>query len=134
MYFKKTEIKTNSNKIVVLQFVEAINSASADKMVELITEDHIFVDAGDGKYQGREVMKQGWMGYFSMFPDYMIDIVDLTENDSIIGIFGYASGTYKGLKNETKDNYFRIPAAWKAVVVDGKIKHWQVYCESRITD
>ncbi len=62
-----------------------------------------------------------------MFPDYMIDII---ENDSLIGILRYASGTFQGLKNDTNSNYYRISAAWKAIVRDGKIKHWQIYCES----
>jgi hypothetical protein len=124
----------SKEKETVLKFVEAINSANMDNIVDLLSEDHIFIDSGDGKYQGKDFMKQGWVGYFNMFPDYKIDIIDMTENDSIIGIFGYASGTYKGMKNEMNSNYFRVPASWKAIVKDGKIKHWQVYCESKIIE
>jgi len=121
-------------KETVLQYIEAINAAEIDKIVDLMSEDHIFIDSGDGKYQGKDLMKQGWIGYYTIFPDYRIDIIDITENDSIIGIFGYASGTYKGIKDATNSNFFRIPASWKAVVEDGKIKHWQVYCESKIPE
>jgi len=44
----------------------------------------------------------------------------------------YASGTYKGIHNESNNNYWRIPAAWKAIVTDNKIKQWQVYADNII--
>ncbi len=124
-------MKISAEKETVLRFIEAINTADIDKIVGLMSEDHVFIDSGGGKYQGKKNMKQGWIGYFNMFPDYKIEIIDITESDSIIGIFGYASGTYKELKDEINSNYFRIPASWKATVKDGKIKHWQVYCETK---
>lgn len=131
---ERNYMKKSTGKETVLKFVEAINTANIDKLEALMSDDHTFVDSGDGKYQGKEVMKKDWSGYFDMFPDYKIEIVDIIESDSIVGIFGYASGTYKGLKNETNSNYYRIPASWKTIVKDGKVKHWQVYCESRMAD
>lgn len=131
---ERNDMKKLTAKETVLKFVEAINNANIDKLENLMTDDHEFVDAGDSKYQGKENMKQGWLGYFNMFPDYKIEIVDIIESDTIVGIFGYASGTYKGLKNEMNSNYYRIPASWKAIVKDGKIKLWQVYCESKVID
>lgn len=124
-------MKKLTKKETVLKFVEAINNANITQLENLMSEDHIFVDSGNGKYHGKENMKQGWIGYFNMFPDYKIEIIDITENDSLIGIFGYASGTYKGLKDEMNSNYYRTPASWKVIVKDGKIKQWQVYCESK---
>ena len=124
-------MKKLTKKETVLKFVEAINNANIEQLENLMADDHIFVDSGDGKYQGKENMKQGWIGYFSMFPDYKIEIIDMTENDSLIGIFGYASGTCKGSKDEMNSNYYRTPASWKVIVKHGKIKHWQVYCESK---
>ena len=48
---------------------------------------------------------------------------------STIGLFGYVSATYKNLTNELNSNFWRIPASWKAIVENNKIKHWQVYCD-----
>ena len=45
-------------------------------------------------------------------------------------MFGYASGTYKNLHNEQNSNYWRIPAAWKAIMKDDKIKQWQVHVDN----
>jgi len=74
-------------------------------------------------------MKNGWIKYFEMFPDYLIEITDYTENETIIGLFGYADATFKNKKDELNSNYWRIPAAWKAIVKDQKIKYWQVFCD-----
>jgi hypothetical protein len=71
-------------------------------------------------------MKEGWQNYYQMFPDYSIQITDIVEDNSIIGLFGYASGSYMIIKNET--NFWKTTAAWKAIVENKKIMHWQVYC------
>jgi ketosteroid isomerase-like protein len=115
----------------VLKFINAINDADIIEMEKLMSDDHLFIDSGGGRYQGKDIMIQGWITFFTMFPDYKIEVIDITENDSIIGVFGYASGTYEGLKDETNSNFYRIPAAWKVILNEGKIKHWQVYCESK---
>lgn len=120
-------MEAGSEKKVVLQFIEALNNADIEEIANLMSEDHVFIDSGDGRYTGKETMKQGWIVYFNMFPDYKIEPIDITEKDSTIGVFGYASGSYKGNKNK----HFRIPASWKAVVENGKIKSWQVYCEMK---
>ena len=112
-----------------MKFIEAVNDADIIEMEKLMRDDHLFIDSGGGKYQGKDIMIQGWITHMTMFPDYKIEIIEIIENDGIIGIFGYASGTYKDLKDTMNSNYYRIPAAWK--VNEGKIKHWQVYCESK---
>jgi hypothetical protein len=33
------------------------------------------------------------------------------------------------LTNELNSNFWRIPASWKAIVENNKIKHWQVFCD-----
>ena len=57
-------------------------------------------------------------------------MIEIVEKDSLTSIFGYASGTYKDIN--IKSNYWRIPAAWRVVVADGKIKEWQVYADNII--
>ena len=79
----------------------------------------------------RENMKKGWIGYFSLFSDYKIEITDTLQNDSIIVLLGFASGTYR-INNNGNNNYWKIPAAWRAVVTDGKIKLWQVYADNSV--
>ena len=67
------------NSQVLLDFVDAINRADVDRMVELMTEDHLFVDSRDNMTTGKENMKQAWIGYFNLFPDYKIEITGMLE-------------------------------------------------------
>jgi ketosteroid isomerase-like protein len=119
----------DSKKELVIRFIKAINDHDIDEMVNLMSEDHVFIDAYGDKYTGKKVMKEGWKGYYSLFPDYGIEITEITENAMIIGLFGYANATYKNIKDASNSNFWRIPASWKAIVKNNKIKHWQVYCD-----
>ncbi len=117
------------NNAVVTDFVKAINDGDVNRIYELMTEDHAFIDAQDHVHKGREFMKNAWKEYFEMFPDYQIDITEIIGTDTLFALFGYVSGTYKNLKNKDNSNYWRIPGSWKAIVADKKIRHWQVYCD-----
>lgn len=117
------------NKVIITSFVKAINDHDVNEIVNLMSEDHIFIDALDQKSVGKKMMKEGWKGYFELFPDYQIEISDIIENDPVFGLFGYASGTYKNLTDQYNSNFWRIPASWKAIVEKNSIKHWQVYCD-----
>jgi hypothetical protein len=125
------KILTMKTKIV-LDFIDAINSGNVDNICSLMTIDHIFIDSQDNKTVGKDIMRQAWIGYFALFPDYKIEINEIFEKDTLICILGYAGGTYKNLINEHNSNYWRVPAAWKAVVKDDKIKLWQVYADNII--
>jgi ketosteroid isomerase-like protein len=115
-----------------LEFVDAINKADIDKICSLMTVDHVFIDSQDNRATGKENMKKAWAEYFKMFPDYKIEIENILENDSLVCLFGYASGTYRNLQNENNSNHWRIPAAWKAIVRNNQIKQWQVYADNII--
>jgi ketosteroid isomerase-like protein len=114
---------------ILLEFINAINEHDPDKIYELMTEDHVFIDSQSFEYKGRQTMKEGWKGYFEMFPDYKIDVKEILNNTNHWYMFGFASGTYLGKEPE---NFWRIPAAWKAVITGDKIKHWQVYADTKI--
>ena len=43
-------------------------------IVSLCTADHIFIDSLGSQLSGRERLEQAWAGYFSLFPDYRIDV------------------------------------------------------------
>lgn len=45
---------------------------------------------------------------------------------------GHASGTYKNLDNPNNSNHWRIPAVWKAIIIENQVKHWQVYADNII--
>jgi putative acetyltransferase len=117
---------------VILDFVDAINHADIDKMIGLMTDDHVFVDSRDNRSTGKDYLKQAWKYYFDLFPDYTIEITGMLQNKSLFCMYGYASGTYKNLKDTENSNYWRIPAAWNALIEDNRIKSWQVYADNGI--
>jgi hypothetical protein len=116
----------------VLDFVAAINNADIDKICGLMTNDHLFIDSRDNRETGKENMKKAWIGYFALFPDYKIEVNEILVKDPIICLLGYASGTYKNLKNTINSNHWRIPAAWTAITKGDKIQVWQVYTDNSI--
>lgn len=114
------------------EFVNAINEHSVDRMYSLMADDHVFIDAHGNEVVGKEKMKAGWAGYFQWLPNYRIEITDIFADGGMVAAFGFASGTFKGIKTEKNENYWRLPAAWKIIVSDIKIKVWQVYGDTKI--
>lgn len=117
-----------TNTRTVLRYIDAINKADVDTLYDLMTDDHVFIDAHGNKVEGKTAMKQSWIGYFEMFPDYKIEIKDRLERDNLICILGFASGTYKNIKD--KENHWRVPGAWTAIIKNDQIKQWQVYADN----
>lgn len=48
---------------VVLKFLERINQHDAEKLAELMAEDHVFIDSLGQSVRGREKMRAGWKSY-----------------------------------------------------------------------
>ena len=97
-----------------------------------MASDHIFIDAHGNEMKGNDKMKAGWAGYFQWFPDYKIEITETLTHGDTVAAFGFASGTFKGFKTEENENYWRLPAYWKAIIGQNEIKSWQVYADTKI--
>ena len=91
------------------------------------TADHVFTDSLGSTLSGRERLKEAWAGYFSLFPDYRIEIQSAVAQDTLVLACGFASATHAA-SQET----WRIPAAWRARVADGHIVEWQVYSDKAV--
>jgi ketosteroid isomerase-like protein len=119
------------NKQIVQDFANAINEHNVDKMCLLMTENHTFIDSQGNEAVGKEKLRAGWIWYFQLFPDYKIEITDMFINGDTVAAFGFAGGTFQG-QSDKKENYWHLPASWKAVIKNGKIDLWQVYADSKI--
>ena len=109
-------------------FIEGINTHNIQSLGELMSEDHTFVDAHGNEVVGRTRMIAGWQGYFGWFPDYYIEVEALFEQGDAFALFGFAGGSFKGNPNAE----WRLPAAWKATVKDGRVSFWQVFADTKI--
>jgi ketosteroid isomerase-like protein len=115
----------------VLDFLDRINKRDADKLAELMTEDHKFIDSLGNTMQGREKMRAGWQGYYSFCPDYWVTHEEILGNGNIVAVFGAAGGTIAANGKLPPENKWRTSAAWLAVVENGLVKKWQVYADNK---
>jgi ketosteroid isomerase-like protein len=120
---------TSTEVDVVNAFIAAINRRSPAEISDLITEDHAFVDSRGRVESGRQKMTAAWSEYFRMFPDYTIHVETILAHHELVAVFGSASGTYNGKGGPVPENRIEMPAAWRAVVQNGKVKRWQVYAD-----
>ena len=115
---------------VVVQFEHAINSRSADAICSLMTGDGEFIDSLGNRIQGTEKLRAAWTGYFKMVPDYSISHSDIFAEGNSVAVFGWAQGTFSKDGQLAKENFWKTPAAWRAVVKENKIALWQVYADN----
>lgn len=108
----------------VLEFLDRINQRDVDKLAELMTGDHTFVDSVGTSTQGREKMRSGWRGYYAMCPDYWVSHEQIFENGNLVAVFGFAGGTISSTK-------WKTPAAWLAIVDQGRVKEWRIYADNK---
>ncbi len=93
-----------------------------------MSDGHTFMDAHGRQVSGKEKMIAGWRGYFEWFPDYYIEVTEVFEDEDKLALFGFAGGTFKNKEGES----WRLPAAWKAEVKDGRVSLWEVFADTKI--
>ena len=149
---------SDSAESVARGFVRAINLQDVDALAELMTEGHRFVDSLGNAAEGREKMQAAWAAYFLMVPDYSIAVeeiycdtkggdagpstasaaADSAQDDSIfvgsaqevVVMLGVAQGTYAADGQLKAENRWKTPAAFRALIEDGKVAEWRVYADN----
>jgi uncharacterized protein (TIGR02246 family) len=114
---------------IVLEFINRINQCDADKLAELMTEDHVFVDGLGQAVRGREAMRAAWQGYYAFCPDYRVSHEKILSNRNVVAAFGWAGGTIATNGKLPPENKWRTPAAWLAIVESGLVQEWRVYAD-----
>lgn len=115
---------------VVRRFIAAINAHDTEALLALMTEDHEFLDATGDRISGLEPLRSAWRGYFAWFPNYEIHAEEIFWKGNIVAALGYAGGTFAPGVGSVMENTWRLPAAWRAEVRDGRVASWQVYCDT----
>lgn len=112
---------------VVLEFERLINARNPEDICALMIASGEFIDSLGNRIQGMEKLRAAWEGYFKMVPDYSISHAEIFADRDIVAMFGTAQGTFTKDGQIQKENFWKTPAAWRAVVRDGKVATWQVY-------
>jgi ketosteroid isomerase-like protein len=115
----------------VLHFLELINERDADRLAQMMTEEHVFIDSLGNTVKGREKVRAAWQGYYTFCPDYWVSHEEIFQNGNSVAVFGSAGGTIAANGQLPPENKWRIPAAWLAVVQDGLVKEWRVYADNK---
>jgi ketosteroid isomerase-like protein len=124
---------------VVLAFVSRINAGDVDGIAALLTDDHEFIDTAGASFRGRENLREGWVGYFRLFPDYHIDAPAVRVEGSTITLVGTSTGTLTPFGEQAlrrpdgtlpAPDELQGPAIWTACVEDGLIAQWRVYSDT----
>lgn len=115
---------------VVTAFVARINAHDPIALSDLMTDDHLFIDALDNRLSGRTAMLAAWRQYFAMVPDYWIRIDALFSSHQSVAAFGRAGGTYAPKAPVDPSHRWEVPAAWRAEVQGDRVTLWQVYADN----
>jgi ketosteroid isomerase-like protein len=115
----------------VLQFLERINQHDADKLTELMAEEHVFIDSLGQSVTGRENMRLGWRGYYAFCPDYWVSHEEIFSSGDLVTVFGAAGGTIAADGKLPPESKWRTSAAWLAIVQGGLVRQWRVYADNK---
>jgi ketosteroid isomerase-like protein len=114
----------------VIAFIRAINRHEIGTLTNLMTPDHEFVDSLGVVAGGRDTMRQAWIAYFFMIPDYSIEVTEVFSRGTSVVVTGKASGTVAIRGELPPANRWEIPMAALAEVRDGLVARWQVFADN----
>ena len=117
---------------IAKKFVAAINSHDVNAIGQMMSEDCVYIDSDGNIHDDVEQMIKGWPGYYKIFPDYKVEIIETFISGDTVVLLGTASGTYTSDGTLKPENHWKIPVAWKAIVADDKIKLWQWIADNSI--
>lgn len=116
---------------VAMDFIKCINAGDVDALCELMTSEHIFQDALGKRFIGREKMREGWRSYFKTVTQYQVHADEFFQTGERLAIFGSASGVCAASGGAAAENFWEVPAAWRAVIRDGLVAEWRVYADNQ---
>ena len=106
---------------VALAFVERINERDLNGLVDLMTEDHAFIDEDGDEQRGRDAMREGWREYFRLFPEYKIHLTRVVAVGDTVVLIGRTSGSQVPREIEAEETVI-----WAAWVDSGLVREWHI--------
>ena len=107
-------------KMIVIAFVDAINSRDVGAMEQLMCPNHVFIDSPAGCLIGREQSQSAWQNEFRWFPQHTISIDRIIEDDDTIVLMG-------AIHESATRQCQMVPAVWTARVQHNRVVEWRTY-------
>ena len=63
-----------------------------------------------------------------------MDIREMFQSGQTVAFIGSASGSLVTAGEHRAENRWKVPAAWRAIVNQGRVVHWQVYADNTPVD
>jgi dipeptidase E len=115
---------------IVKEYINRINRHDLNGMLEITSDDSVFIDSMGINTAGKMDMEKAWDMFLTFFPDYTIQVKDIISKNGMVAVFGTAKGTVATGGRILAENKFEIPASWTALVKNGKISKWRVYADN----
>jgi ketosteroid isomerase-like protein len=120
----------NTAADIALEFIDRINSHDIALIRDLMTADHIYIDAQGNQIHGQRPLERSWRACFEWFPDYALQVDQAFANGNIAVVTGFAMGTYAIRRQLSPENRWRTPSAWQATIRNQRIAEWRVYADN----
>jgi ketosteroid isomerase-like protein len=108
-------------KLTALVFNECINARDLVALVDLMADDHAFIDRNDDRHAGKDRMSRGWSEFFEEFPDYRNTFVRIQSCDDLVVVLGYAEWAAGGERDHV---------IWTATIRDDLVAEWRVLSDT----
>jgi len=115
---------------IALEFLDRINSHDIGLISDLISDDHLYIDAQGNQVRGRRQLERSWRACFEWFPDYSVQVDQAFANGHIAVVTGCAMGTFAIHGRMSRENRWKTPSAWQAAIRHQKIAEWRVYADN----
>ena len=109
-------------KTIALQFNECINRRDLEGLVNLMTDNHTFIDSANNIITGRSDNQKNWASFFELFPGYRNVFESVCSKKSTVVMQGYSICPDEKLHNAR--------AIWTAQMEGDKVKEWRIYLDN----
>jgi hypothetical protein len=116
-------IVTDAERIA-LRFVECINNQDIEGLVSLMSAEFTMIAFEGNAETGRELMREGFQGYFTDFPEYKIHVSRVARSGDAIAIIGKTTGSHIPPAIEAKETVI-----WIAKVEDNLVSEWRIFSD-----
>lgn len=114
---------------VVSKFVKCINAGDLEGLCALMTDDFTFTDDRGKVERGKDVMREGFKGYFSDYPQYKIIVEKVLTGGSGVAIIGKTTGSHIPPEIEKRETVL-----WTAEIRDRHVAEWRIYADTDTID
>jgi ketosteroid isomerase-like protein len=108
-------------KAVVSRFNDCINARDSAGLAQMMTDDHVFIDAANNSVSGKRACVHAWQAFFAAFPDYRNDLAHLIVRPGLVVVVGHSS---------CSDPRLDGPALWTAKVRETGVSEWRVLADT----